>query len=162
VLNEISKYMGLLGLLMLLGTCGLAIFKGGRAEREGAILYLVLWLAAMLAPKSDNSQNFVYIVLIADAAAALGFLWLAIRYSNLWLAGAMIAQGVSFGAHAYRLEDDLVTPKWMGMNVYLMVMNLMSLLVLYLILGGTIASWRRRVREKRAGKSKSVLTPATA
>jgi amino acid permease len=155
--------MGLLGLLMLLGTGGLAIFKGGRAEREGAILYLVLWLAAMLVPKSDNSQNFVYIVLIADAAAALGFLWLAIRYSNLWLAGAMIAQGVSFGAHAYRLEDDMVTPKWMGMNVYLMVMNLMSLLVLYLILGGTIASWRRRVLDRRGGgRTKSVLTPASA
>ena len=109
----------------------------------------------MLVPASQGSQNFVYVVLLADAAAAFGFLWLAIRYSNLWLAGAMIAQGICFGAHAFRLEDDVVTPMWHGMNIYLMVMNLTSALVLWLLFFGTISSWRKRVRE-RADKPKSV------
>jgi hypothetical protein len=36
------------------------------------------------------------------------------------------------------------------------------MLVLYLILFGTIASWRKRVKARKAAKPKSVLTPAGA
>jgi hypothetical protein len=161
VWSELAKLTVPLIYLSLFGVFALAIVKGGRAEREGAILYIALWLATMLVPKTEGSQNFVYIVLLADAAAAFGFLFLAIRYSNLWIAGAMIAQGICFGAHAFRLEDDVATPMWRGMNIYLMVMNITSALVIWLLLFGTLSSWRRRVRDRKAIK-KSVLVPATA
>jgi hypothetical protein len=159
---EISKLIVPMLYVSLFGAFALAVFKGGRAEREGAILYLALWLATLLVPAPQGSQTYDYVPLIADAAAAFGFLWLAIRYSNLWLAGAMIAQGICFGAHAFRLEDDLVTPKWHGMNIYIMVINITSAMVLWMLFFGTISSWRRRVREKRHIKPKSVLTPAGA
>jgi hypothetical protein len=160
VWTELAKHTGLYLLISLLAICGLAIFKGGRAERQGAILYLSLWIAAMLVPASQGSQSFVYVVLLADAAAAFGFLWLAIRFSNLWLAGAMIAQGICFGAHAFRLEDDVVTPMWRGMNIYLMVMNITSAMVLWLIFFGTISSWKKRIAERKAAAAKVPAPPA--
>lgn len=151
--TELAKLSVPLLYLSLFTAFALAIFKGGRAERQGAILYLVMWLAAVVTPVKPGSQLFVYVFLMADAVIAFGFLWLALRFSNLWLAGAMIAQGICFGAHAFRLEDDVVTPRWHGMNIYLLVMNLMSALVLTFILGGTLATWRRRVLERKYGKT---------
>lgn len=149
-------------LLTLLCVTGLAVWKGGRAERQGAILYFVLWLAASLIPARHGSLAFIYIFLAADALAAFGFLWLAIRYSNLWLAGAMIAQGICFGAHAFRMEDDVPAPMWLGLNVYFMTMNLMSALVLYLILCGTISTWRARAREARNAANAAAANAAAA
>jgi hypothetical protein len=160
--TDISKLIMELLNVSVFGAFALAVFKGGRAEREGAILYVALWLATLLVPAPQGSQSYVYVTLIADAAAAFGFLWLAIRYSNLWLAGAMIAQGICFGAHAFRLEDDIATPKWHGMNIYIMVINITSAMVIWLLFFGTITTWRRRVRERRQIKPKSVLTPAVA
>ena len=151
---ELAKLAVPMLYVTLSGVIVLAIWKGGRAERQGAILYLVLWLAASMVPSRAGSISFVNIFLAADGLAAFGFLWLAIRFSNLWLAGAMIAQGIAFGAHAFRLEEDLGTPRWMGVNVYLLVMNLMSGLVLTLILCGTISTWKKTARSRKAARAK--------
>jgi hypothetical protein len=142
--------------LILLGIAGLALWKGGRPERYGTIIYGVSWAATLLLSLAMNrhSSLYLYAIFIADFVVAIGFLFVALRFSNTWLALAMIAQGFSSAAHAYRLDDDQVPLIVQGIPVWQAVINIMSLVVIFAILMGTLTTWRRRVVAARGGKPK--------
>ena len=145
-----------LAIATALMTVVLALWKGGPAERLGVISYLCVGLAHYaLMPKDQYALIYSYSFLLADMLIAACFLVLALRYSSLWLAGAMIAQGLATAAHGFHLEDEQINQHltWMGINVWDIANNVFTSFVVWMLLGGTIASWTKRRRLKRATKT---------
>ena len=143
----------------------LAFWKGGAAERLGVIVYFSVSIIHQLAmPTNPLSLLYSYERLAADLLIALGFLVLALRYSSLWLAGAMVAQGLATGIHGFHLEDEQINQQllWHGMNVWIVANNLISSFVFWMLLGATIATWRKRAKAKREMRAHATLTPAAA
>jgi hypothetical protein len=143
----------------VIGTAALALWKGGAAERLGVIVYFSVSLFHMLIRTDPASLMYSYETLLADLVIAAGFLVLALRYSSLWLAGAMVAQGLATAIHGFHLEDEQINQKmiWMGVNVWIVANNVISSVVFWMLLGGTIATWRKRNQLKRAARSAAKL-----
>lgn len=153
----ILLYLAIAGVLT---TTVLALWKGGPAERWAVVWYFGACLAQYaLMPKNNYSPFFSYALLLGDLLIAAGFLVLALRYSSLWLAGAMIAQGLASGAHGFHLEDEQMNQHllFMGANVWVLANNLFSSFVFWMLLGGTIATWRKRNRLRRAARESAKL-----
>jgi hypothetical protein len=139
------------GAALLVGTLAFAFWKGGFAERVGACLnvgngFLTMALNPFLAPGAAAIATLAF-----DAAAAVGFLILAMRFASLWLGVAMLLQAVQFSLHAYYLVNDLapdVTHAWIN-NFDTTGINLC-------IIAGTAVAWRRRSREGREGPAHPV------
>lgn len=150
-------------LLLLAGTALFAALKGGPAERFGVALIVTAWIAAVIANEISRSMVMAPVLsfLILDGLVTVGFLVIAVRYSSLWLGGAMILQAVSFGAHAMRLSDDGASSRH-GAYAYLAVTNVVGFLVLFILIGGTfatIARRRRADREKVEDRARIVKRP---
>ena len=156
-----------LGLASLAITAAFAWLKGGPAERAGAVLIAVMWLAvvviqAVLHRFAPAIGAFSIVLFASDILLGAGFLIVAIRYSSVWLGAAMLFEAGSFAAHAFQMADPN-GPRWHGLRVYLMITNIMSDLVLATLLAGTIAAIlrRRRVdREKVEASTRIVKRPA--
>ena len=149
-----------LAIATALVTVVLALWKGGPAERFGVLTYLCITVVHYtVKPQDEFSLSYSYGFLAADMFIAAGFLILALRYSSLWLAGAMIAQGLATAAHGFHLEDEQINQHltWMGINVWDIANNVFTSFVVWMLLGGTIASWRKRRRTKRAVKESAKL-----
>ena len=142
--------------LVLLGILALAFWKGGQAERYGAGLYGLCWMAVELLfiPFDPHSAVYLYGVYIADFIVAVGFLVIALRFSNLWVAIAMIAQGFSAAAHAYRLDDSETMIFYQGIPVWRVVINLTSFVVMGALLFGALSSWAARAYYAKHGKKR--------
>lgn len=135
-------------LLLMLATTAFAGFKGGTPERLGAAMIVVAWVAMLVAEVIAQPATPVVTYLVLDGLVAIGFLVVAVRYSSLWLGGAMMCQAVAFGAHAMRLSDN-TRILWHGANVYVLIMNVVGYLVLLILIGGTSATIGRRRRADR-------------
>jgi hypothetical protein len=149
-------------LLLMAGTTAFALLKGGQPERLGVSMIVFAWIATIVVQELTRPTVPVLSFLVLDGLLAAGFLVVAVRYSSLWLGGAMICQAVSFGAHAMRLSDNSRV-FWRGANVYLIVTNVVGLLVLFILIGGTVATIRRRRkadREKVEDRSRTIKRPA--
>mgnify|MGYP000993846615 CR=1 FL=1 len=83
-----------------------AWFKGGPAERIGATVNLVGSLAVMFLVRAMQQEQIGLVLLGLDGALGLVFLALAVRYTSLWLGGAMLLQAAQFSLHAYYLVLD--------------------------------------------------------
>ena len=84
-------------LILVFAICGWSLWKGGSAERAGAILVLIntllgLPLTHMLHPVAK---------LTFDGVTALAFVGLAIRFTSKWLGVVMLLYGAQFGLNAY-------------------------------------------------------------
>jgi hypothetical protein len=132
----------------MFATTAFAIWKGGAPERWGTAMILVAWVAMLVAEALARPAIPVVTYLTLDGLLAVGFLVVAVRYSSLWLGGAMICQSILFGAHALRLSDGSRV-FWHGCNVYLLVSNVVGFLVLFILIGGTFATIQRRRRAER-------------
>ncbi|CAN5218640.1 hypothetical protein BH11PSE2_BH11PSE2_19750 [soil metagenome] len=136
----------------IVGVLLFATIKGGPAERRAALLYFAVLLISIPlgAPRAQSVHDTLNLVL--DAIVAIGFLLLSVRYSNLWLAAAMVTQGLLFGVHAYRLglEENLI---WHHLNVAVLFSNIMAMQLMWIFTGATIASWVRRSRLARGAKA---------
>ena len=136
-------------LLLLAGTALFAALKGGPPERLGVGMIVAAWIGAIVAHELTRPASPVLAFLVLDGLVTVGFLIVAVRYSSLWLGGAMICQAVSFGAHAMRLSDDPAISKH-GQYVYLAITNVIGFLVLFILIGGTFATIAQRRRADRA------------
>ena len=76
----------------------------------------------------------------------------------------MIAQGLATGAHGLHLEDEQINQhlNYMGVSVWILANNLFTSCVVWMLLGGTIASWRKRIRLRKAAKAEALLSMAAA
>lgn len=120
-------------------TCGLAVWKGGDAERLGGALILtfaVIWEATAFLPEGVRPT----LQLVFDFLTALGLLAIALRYASLWLGGVLLFQALQFSLHSFYF----VTKKPHD-NLHAVVNNGVFLAILTCLAVGTLVAWRRRV-----------------
>lgn len=126
-----------------------ALTKGGPPERWAAGMMLTAWLLVLLlvelVGRGRPSVDLVSIPILAtDFLLSVGLLILVLRYANLWLGVALLAQGAQLAAHAVFIssgEADRLT--------YMRISNLSSVALLLALLWGTAVAWRRRVVARR-------------
>ncbi len=137
---------------------GLAIFKGDKPERCGAIILLiptlledlVLPVASHLGYRLHNVMP--YVELVSTFAVSCGFLYLAVRYASLWLAAAMIVQGTElYFARAF------IDSSPANFNLYGTEVNIISAGVLGILGGAAVVSWRARIRKSRSDAKRAEL-----
>jgi hypothetical protein len=152
-----SSVYTLLGLASLIVTCAFAWWKGGPPERLGTLMVAAVWLGSDLVRGFGGQMVPTITLLVSDSLIAAGFLYVAVRYSSLWLGAAMMFQAISFALHAAEMSDA-DAPRWHGWIVYLLISNILSYFVLMALTGGTIATIlrrRRRARDKAQAQAKA-------
>lgn len=142
-----TTYIAIWALLwaLLLVVSAFAYFRGGPPERGGAIVVVVVTVASAIGDITMPEHAFLIARLMAEGAAALGFLIIAIRYGSMWLGGVMLLQASQFSLHAFYFVTERAhdTP-------YVIVNNLNFLGILACLTAGTLAASRRRRRAEAA------------
>ena len=149
------------GLATLFVTGAFAWWKGGAPERLGTLVFGLGTVGADIWRAANGQQAPVMPLFAVDLMMALGFLYIAIRYSSLWLGAAMLLLAASFTLHAAGLSDP-ARPRWHGMIIYLLANNVLSYLTLLALAGGTVATIVRRqraVRRKAAAAARMANRP---
>jgi hypothetical protein len=160
-----SNVYTLLGIVGLVGACVFAWWKGGPAERLGTAMLAISWVGADLARGLSAEYIPTLVILGSDVLLAAGFLYVAVRYSSLWLGAAMILQAAAFALHATQLSSADSGPRWHGFILYLLLDNVRSYAVLISLIGGTAAAMIKRHREaqaKAAADARRSLCPTSA
>ena len=129
-----------LSVVALLGCCGLALWKGGPAERGGAVLILATWLVTLIASAITRSYVPAVAFLASDAVLAAGLLILAIRYSNLWMGAAMLLQAIGLSLHAAYFAAEKADLSHHVLRLYIEGKNIASMAMLPIIVAAAIAS----------------------
>ncbi len=156
--------------------CGaIAILKGGKPERLGAAVFIGAILltdlffafagqsghahaattayAAIASPAGyANSTKIAYIDLASTLLLSCFFLFLAIRYASLWLAGAMIIQ-----ASELYFARDYIDTEFSNYTLYAIELNSICALVLFTLAGAALWSWRMRVVKQRQEAKRASL-----
>ncbi|HEY9217247.1 MAG TPA: hypothetical protein VIO94_04305 [Phenylobacterium sp.] len=145
---DIGKAIWILLWVLLVGVCAFALRRGGAAERMGATMILAVAVIALIidALAPSNIQGVLH--LVNDAALALGFLAIAIRYASLWLGAAMLFQSVQFSLHAYYFLGHRPADQF-----YSNVNNINTLGVLACVFAGTLITLRRVNARRRSTSS---------
>ncbi len=129
-----------------IAVCVFAWLKGRTAERFGSTLYLASCLATVALGFASGQKLPTLAEFVLDLIVSAGFLYLAIRYNNLWLGAAMMIKGLQLGLHAMHMTD-LDDARFAGANVYLLLLDFVGMLISLTIFLGTLAS----IRERRRG-----------
>ena len=134
------------GLLLVVGFCLFCWWKGGRAERWGVSLILGANVIDTVIGMMTYANTPHLPAFVIDFLLAVSLLVLAIRYSSIWVGAAMLLQGAELAWYAIQSTGD-------GFNwrEYARLANLQTALMLLSLVGGTTASWRRRIRARRKG-----------
>jgi hypothetical protein len=143
-----------LGWLPILGTVAFAWWKGGPAERWGSLLFLVCALGTMAATLLPRELKLVAF-LAADGIPAIGFLALAMRYTSLWVGGAMLFQAAQFSLQAYLM----VAAKPVE-GIYVTINNVNTTGVEICIVLGVAVTWWQRVQRRKKDAAKAALAAA--
>jgi hypothetical protein len=136
-----SSIIPILVWLIILAVVAFAWIKGGRPERLGGVSVLAAGVAAIAIHGLAQAEWQPMLLLADEALLAVAFLLLALRYTSVWLGGAMILQAVQFSLHAYYLVAERPHDRF-----YSTVNNIDTLGVLVCILVGTLLTWRKRSR----------------
>lgn len=80
--------------LIAFAMCGIAFMKGGAPEKWGAVTFVLAWL---LTPLVDNKEGARFGILIVDSLALISFVWISLKWRQLW----------SLLAAAFQLDDVL-------------------------------------------------------
>lgn len=144
---------------LMLAVCIFAGLRGGRAEQLGGALVLgVSFVTAVTealmvaASEPVNLKHVLLIRLVSEGTVALGLLLLALRFTHLWLGGALLAQASIFALQASyfvleRPHDALYATT-----------NNVAFTVLLIALGlGAWSAHRRRRAELRDDAQTTVL-----
>jgi len=146
-----------LGIVALVGSFAFALWKGDSAERMGGSLNLAAGLFAMFLHPLLSPDIQPVVQLVVDAGLAAGFLFLAIRFASLWLGLAMLLQAVQFSLHAYYMVQE-AKHDW----TFFRINNFDSWGIILCIVGGTVLSWRQRLRKQREAAAKAAEAGAKA
>ena len=144
---------------------GLALMKGGAAERLGAALMIADWLLSLGSSLLAGQQIIEHVKIVPanlavfiDFFFSLGLLALALRFAKLWLGMALLLQGMMLAVHALALSADAP-----GFIIYATFLNATTTLLLFSLLAGTLGAWRKRaLRSRRASRAPSDVLPAPA
>lgn len=157
-----SSIYTLLGLAGLVLVCAFAWWKGGPPERLGTLMLALSWIGADVVRGFSGQMVPTITLFVSDILISAGFLYIAIRYSSLWLGGAMMFRAIGFAVHAAQLNGDEDAPRWHGWIIYLLINNVLSYLVLLTLAGGTLATILQRRRQAEAQAKAKVAAEARA
>ncbi len=143
--------------VLTIGACAFSLLKGGVAERWGATLivgdYVLAEIAVLLSyPHFPTSINFAL-----DFALAVALLIVAIRFSSLWLGGAMLLQSIALCSYGFAASGD-----GLHNRSYVILNNGLSLLMLACIVSGAVGSWRKRIKMRRVEGALAVANTVVA
>ena len=127
--------------LLVLATCAFAFWKGGPAERYGALLivgFALLWESSRYLPDGMKA-SLPILQLVGDGATALGLLAIAIRYASPWLGGALLFQAAQFTLHSLYLVTNRPHD-----HLHALINNVNLYAILSCLILGTVVEWRRR------------------
>jgi hypothetical protein len=141
---------------------GLAVFKGDKPERYGAIILLVpVLLEDVVLPVSTHLGYHLhnvmpYVELASTFMVSSGFLYIAVRYASLWLAAAMVVQGTElYFTRAF--IDSGVNSGPANFNLYGTEVNTITILVLGILGGAAVVSWRARAQKQHLEAKRAEL-----
>jgi hypothetical protein len=126
----------------------LALFKGDRGERYGALIFVVPTALETVLFEIVRGLGYStvgitpFVDLVSTFAISAGFLYLAIRFASLWLAAAMVVQGSDL--YFARAFIDADTPNY---HLYGTEINVITITVALLLGGAAIWSWRARIQK---------------
>ena len=128
-------------LLLGVGGCGFAFWKGGSAERAGAWVILanlvLMWAGGqVLAGASTGVFG-----LVLDGLTAAALLIIALRYASLWLGGVMLLYALEFSLRAFYF----VTERPFDL-LHAIINNTDFMGVVFCLVAGTAVAWRRRAQ----------------
>ena len=135
-----------LSFVALFVCCGLAVWKGGAAERSGALMILATWLGTTVIQAMVKAYILPIIFLASDAVLAAGLLLLAIRFSSLWMGAAMLLQATSLSLHAAYFAAEKADLGPHTLRLYVAGKNAASFLMLLVILAAGMVAWIKRSR----------------
>jgi hypothetical protein len=141
---------------LFIATCLFGWIKGGPPERFGAALYALSGLGTLGIEILTHQATPVLYEMFLDSAVAVGFLALAIRYNNLWLGAVMMVKGVQLAVHATHLTNG-EDATFLGFNLYAASLNLISIVICFILAGGTFASIRQRVKRRAEAARQGIL-----
>ncbi len=130
--------------------CAFGLVKGGPAERAGAMLILLAYVAGDIAFVVAKPNFPTTVIFGADFVLAICLLVVAIRYSSLWLGCAMLLQSVALCSQGLTFSGD-----GLGLQDQIWLNNCVSMCMMACIVGGSISSWRRRVKARTSLDAKS-------
>jgi cbb3-type cytochrome oxidase subunit 3 len=125
--------------LILVAVCVYALWKGGPAERAGAMVIIVLSVVERLAHGFPQGW-WPIISLCGDALTALGLLFVALRYASFWLGGVMLLYAAQFTLHSFYL----VTGRSSDTPLHIVISDVNFAAILVCLTAGTTMAWRAR------------------
>jgi hypothetical protein len=131
------------------GACGFAAFKGGPAERVGAVAFFLSNLTYLAFQLITGEAAPIVQSLFMDFAVAFTFLVLAIRYNSLWLGVGMMVMGAQFSLHAAHLMD-LGDPYLGKLNLYAFSLNMVDLAICVILVVAARATLNKRRKARAA------------
>ena len=147
-----------IGILALIATAVFAYFKGDAAERWGVALICISWLGgddvSFLLGKLFSQADLELTLLAMDAILAAGFLYLALRFTKVWLGVAMLMQSIELALHGAVMADF-----GFSYRQYAVCNNMVSIGLLVLLATATIIAWAQRERTERAPAPAFVKKP---
>jgi hypothetical protein len=126
----------------ILAMCAFAFWKGGPAERAGAVVILTLMILERVLHVLP-AQWWPILSLCGDGLTALGLLGVALRYASLWLGGAMLLYAAQFSLHSFYF----VTGRSSDTPLHIVITDINFIAIIVCLVVGTIIAWRRRMAE---------------
>lgn len=139
----------LIGVILAVVACALALWRGLWPERGAAVVILAGWLISAQV-QSSQTLDPEWAVFWVDLAVLTFFVGLLARSGRLWLAAASAFQLLAVGSHLAMLIDHRVT-----MNTYLMALSIWSLAILAALLVGALTA-------RRGGRHDAPVPPERA
>lgn len=109
--------------------------KGGHVERQGVLVLLLAYLAALFVQDLDLAAHQIAVAVV-DGILLLVLIWMALRHHRWWLLIAVACQILAMIAHgALWLEPDI------GLRSNVVTRWLFGLIQLYALAGGVVERW---------------------
>lgn len=106
--------------LVLVATLAIALWRGGAAERWGALTALAGSLASTLTGLNQNWQGLLIELFVIDLSVLASFWWLTFRSNRFWPYWVTGWQLVAVLVHAQRaLFEDILPAPYALMSMYL-------------------------------------------
>lgn len=136
--------------LILVAVCVYALWKGGPAERMGALVIIVLSVIERFMHALPQGW-WPIVALCGDALTALGLLFVAVRFASFWLGGVMLLYAAQFTLHSFYL----VTGRDSDTPLHIVVSDINFAAILFCLTAGTTLAWRNRHRNMQAERAAS-------
>ena len=142
-MSSLSFYLLQVGFLA--ACAAFALWKGGRADRYGALVVLAN-LAIGVVDTWYFSQDEALIELCNDGLAAVILLIVTMRYAAPWMGAVMLLYAAQFSLHSFYLVTDR-RPDYL----HAVINNVDFTGIILCLVAGAAVAWSQRARARRLG-----------